>query len=666
MIHRCLKSIIAISVFWNMLYSQGYSIDSLKSVIQKLKNDSNKVKTLNLLAIQIFENNPDTAVVISKHALDISKKIQWVSGIAHSQNCIGNFYLSMGNYSESLKYFVYAIENYKTLKDDISMATILSNIGNLYSHQNNYNKALSYYSEALNIINKYPDEKKLKMSILMSIGIVYEYKNMYDLSIKYFHNAIELAKDLNNDIYIAMIYSNMGNLYENMRDFPKSIEYLKKSLKIAEKNDNKYGMAINYGNLGKLYFRISNFALSEKYFKQALTIDYEINALEQIMIDELHISQLYDTLSQLKQFSLEHRFRYLQLSKEHFKKHLIALDSIKNEKNIEEQTRIETRYEIEKEHAKIKLEQEKKELIAKEENKRKTMIIYGISAGLVIIALFLIFVVKSLKITQKQKILIEKQKKQVEEKNKDILDSITYAKRIQDAILPDKNKWQLLLPNSFVLYLPKDIIAGDFYWLEETNNYVFVAAADCTGHGVPGAMVSVVCSNALTKCVLEEQLVNTDAILNRTNEIIIEKLSSSEQHLRDGMDICLIRIDKQHRMNIQYSGANRPLVIVRNNEIIKINPDKQPIGWMEDRYSFTASYITLQTNDNLYLYTDGFADQFGGKKGKKMGNNQLLEKLKTISKLSADEQIKHLHPFFLEWKGEDLQTDDVTIIGICV
>ncbi|HRE97355.1 MAG TPA: two-component regulator propeller domain-containing protein [Flavobacteriales bacterium] len=190
---------------------------------------------------------------------------------------------------------------------------------------------------------------------------------------------------------------------------------------------------------------------------------------------------------------------------------------------------------------------------------------------------------------------VEKQKEIVEEKNKEILSSITYAKRIQEAILPGFQRWKRYLPESFILYTPKDIVAGDFYWMEKSQNFLFIAAADCTGHGIPGAMVSVICSNALTRAISEEKLSDTNKILNRVREIVIENLSGKEEEtVRDGMDICLIRIDTNKPGEIQFSGANRPLWIARNKQLLEFKPDKQAIVFLKARKILTLLLFNLK------------------------------------------------------------------------
>jgi serine phosphatase RsbU (regulator of sigma subunit) len=328
---------------------------------------------------------------------------------------------------------------------------------------------------------------------------------------------------------------------------------------------------------------------------------------------------------------------------------------------------------------KAKAEQEKKEIALKSERKRNKIIMTSLIIGLILVLTFSFYIWRSLSITKKQKevieqtkVIIEKQKDEVEEqkrlveiKNKDIIDSINYALRIQQAILPDEKKWNKLLPDSFKIYLPKDILAGDFYWLEENENYIYVAAADCTGHGVPGAMVSVVCSSALTKAVLEDKLTNTNEILDRVREIVIEKMSSNEGQLRDGMDVCLVRINKNNRKEIQYSGANRPLYIIKANGVLEeLSPDKQPIGWMEETSPFKAENKVIDQGDMLYLTTDGFADQFGGPKNKKLKTKGMLELFVNVHSLPLTEQKEKIQLFYSEWKGGGDQTDDVCVIGI--
>ena len=258
---------------------------------------------------------------------------------------------------------------------------------------------------------------------------------------------------------------------------------------------------------------------------------------------------------------------------------------------------------------------------------------------------------------------IELQKSLIEEHQKEIIDSITYAKRLQDAILPPKDLIKAKLPNSFVFYKPKDIVAGDFYWMEQINDTIIIAAADCTGHGVPGAMVSVVCSNALNRAVKEFQFSDTGAILDKVTDLVIETFEKSSDTVQDGMDISMLSINTATRQ-IQWSGANNPLWYFEGGELKEILADKQPVGKSSHRKPFTTHSILYKSGTTFLLFTDGYADQFGGPKGKKLKYKPFQEILaKTLDKgLSAQEG--ELKTIFENWKGELEQVDDVCIIGV--
>jgi serine phosphatase RsbU (regulator of sigma subunit) len=267
--------------------------------------------------------------------------------------------------------------------------------------------------------------------------------------------------------------------------------------------------------------------------------------------------------------------------------------------------------------------------------------------------------------------VISSQKTIVEEKNKEILDSINYAKRLQSAILVTPDELKTYFPESFLLYKPKDIVAGDFYFLEVIkpagrNDIVFIAAADSTGHGVPGALVSVVCSNALTRCVKEFGLTDPGRILDKAKEIILDTFSKSDTEVKDGMDISLAVIETAtgSKTTVKWSGANSPLWYVENNELKVVAPDKQPVGKSDNPRPFTTHTLELNKNACIYLFTDGYADQFGGIEGKKMKHQKFKEQILTMNPKHMSEQFSILDSYFDTWKGGLEQVDDVCVIGI--
>jgi serine phosphatase RsbU (regulator of sigma subunit) len=340
----------------------------------------------------------------------------------------------------------------------------------------------------------------------------------------------------------------------------------------------------------------------------------------------------------------------------------------------------------------------------------ESMQISAFPAFSILAAIFLLaWILLYLKITFNNR--LNEKNAQLEIKNKEITDSINYAKRIQDAILPSPNQLNKYLKNGFVLYLPKDIVAGDFYWMEtisliandervkqsinngkiasseslrsqNCNDVVFFAAADCTGHGVPGAMVSVVCSNALSKVVTEEGISEPGKILDRTREIVVSSFDRNGEDVKDGMDISFCKLDLDN-LKLQWAGANNPLWIIRpseniTNEIkrsvdnssdfefIEIRGNIQPIGKTDNPKPFTTHSLELKKGDTIYLITDGYADQFGGEKGKKLKTTNLKKLLLGMQHTSMNQQKERLIDAFNTWKKDFEQVDDVCIIGVRV
>jgi serine phosphatase RsbU (regulator of sigma subunit)/nucleotide-binding universal stress UspA family protein len=289
-------------------------------------------------------------------------------------------------------------------------------------------------------------------------------------------------------------------------------------------------------------------------------------------------------------------------------------------------------------------------------------------------------------VLHEQNVLIEQSHQEISAKQKEITESLSYAKRIQNAILPSPHVTKKYLDNSFILYKPKDIVAGDFYWLEHVGETVLFAAADCTGHGVPGAMISVVCNNALNHAVREHALTEPGLILDTARRIIVqefEKSSDGETHddpienpsneiaikepilkdaaIKDGMDIALCSLKGNE---LKYAGALNPLWIIRQGKVIETKGDKQPIGKFDNPFPYTTHTFDLQKGDTFYIFSDGYADQFGGEKNKKFKTRAFRELLLSIQDKSMSDQKAIINESFETWKGDQEQVDDVCIIGV--
>lgn len=268
---------------------------------------------------------------------------------------------------------------------------------------------------------------------------------------------------------------------------------------------------------------------------------------------------------------------------------------------------------------------------------------------------------KATKEIRDQRDEIAHQRDEIEEAHREITDSIAYAKRIQSAILPPDKLVKEYIKQSFILYKPKDVVAGDFYWMEPLSEGVLFAAADCTGHGVPGAMVSVVCNNALNRAVREFALTDPGKILDKCRELVLEEFEKSDDEVKDGMDVALCLLKGKQ---IQYAGAHNPLWIVRNGELIEVKADKQPIGRFDELVPFTSHNVQLEDGDCIYIFSDGYVDQFGGERGKKFKSKAFKELLISITELPMDEQRSRIDEEFENWRGNLEQVDDICVIGV--
>lgn len=261
--------------------------------------------------------------------------------------------------------------------------------------------------------------------------------------------------------------------------------------------------------------------------------------------------------------------------------------------------------------------------------------------------------------------IIHDENKRISQKHKEITQSIEYARSLQNSILPSISKIENHLKNYFLFYKPKDIIGGDFFWFETFENYIFFAVADCTGHGVPGGMVSLVCSNALNKCVNELKIIKTSEILNMSRHLIIETFNKNGQNINDGMDIILCKYDTISN-KLEFSGANRPLWILRNNSknIEEFKTDRQPVGKFFEPKPFNTFETQIEKKDIVYMFSDGYIDQFGGDNDSKFKTSRFKDLINKIKYLQIKEQENILKFNFESWKNNTEQTDDICVWGI--
>lgn len=626
-------------------------------------------------------------------SLGYFRKAKNKQGVADAYGNLGNAFLDVEDYRNSLDNQLKSLTvneeiiKSKPSKDALANAKLgrtyaLHNIGAVYSDIKMYDKALEYEFKSL----KYEiiGGNKIGQAISYNtLGTIHKDLKNVDSAIFYFDKALKIYKDHQHPYGFASTLLSYATLEGSKLTEPKKISMIKESLRIRVSMGDGYGEASTLIEICEVYFNnISTDSLSVT-LKRAFEL-IELDDLENLRPQYFKIySKYYSRLGEYKDafFALENYLDLKAISDEKSRAHDLIVADVKHHLRTKfHSDSLQTQNDFALEHA-GHLEE-----VAYAQN-----IIYLGVIGFIILIVSLFYFISSNK--QKNKVndllsvkneLIQEQKNTVDEKNRSISDSINYARRLQTAILPTSEQINEYLPESFLFFKPKDVVSGDFHWFEKKGEFIFMAVADCTGHGVPGALVSIVCSNALNRSVNEFGLIQPKDILDRTRDLVIDTFAKSGDKVNDGMDISLVAINKRTK-KIIFAGAQNSLWIVRENDkinstdfdkklilktevksLIEFKGNKQPIGLHLVMDKFTEVEIDLKENDILYLFSDGFADQFGGKLGKKFKYGPFKRELLENSGLSMIDQKEHLIETFDSWKGDQDQIDDVCVMGIKV
>ncbi len=585
---------------------------------------------------------------------------------AQALNILAGVSNHKGDMLAAQKYSIECLKIREELGDPIGIAGALNGLSIFYNTQKEYHTAITYLDSAANI---YIEHENLDGTAMCynNLGLAYMELASYDSAMFYFDECINIYNEINAGPKYAAIYNNQGLIYKDLGEHEKAIEHFQLSVKNCEEFGNFSVLANSLNNIATTLQLQNKYAPSISFAKRASEIGVSYG-----MIGIL--SESY-RLQYLAHKNLNNKGKALDA----FENFIAYQDTLEDENDRKEMLDQKYAFEYGLKSAKDSIaaaeavKVKEAELLAeKAESSKRKQQSYILYAGLALALLLGGFILNRLKISQRQKKLIAEQKETVdlayatlEVKNKEITDSITYAKRIQSAILPSSQKVNTLLPDNFILYIPKDIVAGDFYWMDKIENKILFAACDCTGHGVPGAMVSVVCNNGLNRSIKEFGLSDPGEIIDKTRELIIEEFEKSDDEVKDGMDMALCSLEGS---TLKYAGAHNPLWIIRknSNEIEEIKGDKQPVGVFDNPSDFTSHELQVNKGDSVYIFTDGYTDQFGGNKGKKLKAANFKKLILSVQGKPMTEQKRIILEAFNNWKGSLEQLDDVCIIGVTV
>lgn len=707
----------------------GNNPDSLRHVVQT-GNDTSRLKAMNALSnVFYFEGKQDSCYYYANGVRELSEKLLSSNALppalrlaiqkqrAVSYKSLGGLYVDKGDFVNGLKYDTIGLAIAKAIGDGRLIADAYGNLGALYTCSGNYVDALNNEFNALKL-DEQTGNKRGMISAYTNIGNIYSAEKSYPEALSNHEKCLELSKETGFKQGMTWAYNNMGDIYESEGKQDKALEEYQACLKVGSEINYQEVIAASYANIGTI--------LSEKgKYDEALKDERASIKLWQAMGSNQYVANLYTCLGELflkqekydsamlnlnKGLAMSLKSGYKEIAKqsyedlsgvyeglakkgvapavnwekahENYKSYVKFNDSLFNENTRKKSEQAQLQFEFDKKQAIAKAEQDKKEAVMAQQRQKQKAILNLLAVGFALLLVLAFFIYRGYWLKKKANVIISKQKQEVEQKNtiieaknKSITDSINYARLIQSAMLAPEDEMNKTLGEYFIFYQPKDIVSGDFYFfknLSKQGDMVYLAACDCTGHGVPGAFMSLIGNEKLNDAV--EQVGDTGGILNLLNKQIKYSLhqSRAEDSTRDGMDIALCAITgtrDESSLQMQYSGANRPLWIVRNgsNVVDEVKPTKKSIGgFTEEDTAFESHKVELKKGDTFYLFTDGFSDQFGGIEGKKLTTKKFKEFIKGIANQAMYEQKALIKKFMDEWMGGNEQVDDILVIGVRV
>lgn len=706
-------------------------VDSLRMVLEKLDEDTLKIQVLNEIAGLLYRTAPDEALVYGTRAKNLAEQISFQKGLADAYKNIGLGNYMQGDYKDAIQDWELALEIYEELGDDQLVANIIGNIGSIYYSSGVSDLAIEYYLRALKIAEKLGDSKRIG-TLLLNIGSVYsEQPTVLDTALNYYHRALQIGRSieyqdlmglgsinlgqlylkkeaydsaffylegaqafLTSNIDIAASLNDIGKIYAEKGNFKAAIQYHQDALELAVQEQAQLEIARIFLGLASTSMKQGNPRLAIKYYEEAKVISKELGFNYELSSAYAGLAYTHAEIS-----DFQNAYNYLSLQN--------SIDSTINRVETENKTNyLMFSYQLEKKEDEIAILEAQTEIDKLYSRRQKAISITMGSLGILLLMFAggiynrMQFIRKTNKKINTQKNEIESQRDEIEAQRDQlqmqhdmvysqkelITDSINYAQRIQMVILPSQSQLDELIPQHFIFFKPKDIVSGDFYWIKEVQDHLVIVEADCTGHGVPGAFMSMLGITLLNGLIGDRCFNAPSAILEKLRikikEMLLQKGDGEQQ--KDGMDMVIAIWDK-NRNELHFSGANNPIYIIRNKDIVagkqlepyasadndkyrlfEIKGDKQPIGIHWEETAFTSHSVSLHKGDTFYLFSDGFIDQFGGEDRKKFKTLNFKKLLLSVQEESMDRQNRIIKNTFNTWCGEHEQIDDVSIFGIKV
>ena len=650
-----------------------------------------------------YKADYDKALELYKESFKNYDSCNYKKGVAIDYKNIGNIYSQLGATKEALKNYFKSLQLRDEIHDTIGKANLYIAIGSIYVNTNDYkDSAIVYFNRAL---ETFKETNSIYYIASTYLRISNFYYNLYlsskdtanfKFAINYSQKSLEISKKYNISSYIGTAYEIIGESYRTINNTDSAYYYLKKSLDVRREGNNVFGIVNSLTKIGSYFLALKKYSQAEKYLIEALELSQVIDSHQVTKDIYGNLSTLYYETGQYKKaFDNYSIFNKLK-------------DSLENKQNTKQLTQLAMQYEFDKKQKIQELEQQKKDAETEAEIKQQKLMSYFFLAGLVfmLIVAFVIFRsykqkqrtnkllkdkndeinIKNAQLNQRneeieaqrdeieaQKDELEEQKNQVEKQNSEITASINYARRIQGAVLTPISFFKENFDEFFILFKPRDIVSGDYYWASKLGDKILVTAADCTGHGVPGAFMSLLGISFLNQITNYEydynkENFNAASILNKLRELIVLSLghgAAEEDTSQEGMDMALVIID-YNKNTLNFAGSYNPLIMVKDNKLSVIKADRMPVGYHFRKMDtpFTDHMMPIEKGTSIYMFSDGYQDQFGGDSGKKFTIKQLKQVILDNSDKPMRIQSQILQDKYFDWTNEKYkQIDDIIITG---
>lgn len=688
--------------------SNAGETEYLKLPVEKsavFKNETEFYNQYIKAAGNVLVDKPDKAFRIALELQRIAIKKEKPELIFLADYFLGRCYYFFNDSEKAVKCFSMAGKTAEQQKWYHELAKVNLFLGSVFQLKRNYKQAEQYFFTALDLATKHQVAPSLQMEAHEKIGYLYLLNDVDDLSKsrQYFEAGLKLAQKEKDTVQIGQFMIKVAQVDFVEKKVDLAMQSMYQAIAYLKKKKNKEELVIAYKSMGDMYYNLKENDSSLHYYYVCYDLRRDMGQNRVTAITACDVAYMYGMTGQYKlldQFA-DTALKYVGLDRTGeakfyvykwladiynitknkdrslaiYKSYVKVLDSTIKHTTDDALTRQGLQMDFDKQMEIVKLQQEREKEIQEKDKENQRFLSRIYLVGLVVVLVFFFFISRELRRNKKQKRIIEQQNQEVVEKsriiavkNKEMTDSINYAQRIQAGLLPSKEDLLRIFPGSFLYYNPKDILSGDFYWYGEKGENVFIACGDCTGHGVPGALMSVLGINLLTDIIEGKNVTEPAEVLSQLREGVIKSLNKdlSRGEYKDGMDIALVRLNRKTG-NCVYAGANNPAYHISGNELKEAyQANKQPVGFSSVLKPFDQQSFAVQKGDMIVLFTDGFPDQFGGPSGKKLMYKPFRQLLMDVLGNGSANREELLHHKFIEWRGNNEQIDDICVMGIKV